>query len=88
MGPVPERWGQAEPSLGVQAAPTPHPSPRLAWDRPSGCWANLPHLGSHMPSETIFPTWALCPKWSFQIVIEAPQCMGGREGGAGENVLL
>lgn len=61
-GPVPGRWGQAEPSLGVQAGPSPHPPPRLAWDRPSGCRANLPHLGSHMPSETPFLTWTLCPK--------------------------
>ena len=41
-----------------------------------------------MPSVTIFPTWTLCPKWSFQIVIEVPQGMGGQEGGAGKNVIL
>lgn len=53
--PCPWALGSGRAQPGVQAGPSPHPPPRLAWDRPSGCRANLPHLGSHMPSETPFP---------------------------------
>lgn len=51
LGPwVPGRWGQAEPSLGVQAGPSPHPPPQ-GW-----------HGTDPQGVGPTYPTWVLtCP---------------------------